>query len=189
MILLKNRDGSYFWAGYHKAQGNTKSISINDNGAYYTEPTWNNTTPTASVFSLGAQSGASPHRYNYTDEDFIAYCFHSIEGYSKVGSYRGNALADGTFIYTGFRPAYVLAKSYDYAYDWPIIDNQRDPYNVISKGFNASTSAAELNNAANNVDFVSNGFKLRSNHTMFNGSHNYIYLAFAESPFKTSNAR
>ena len=88
-----------------------------------------------------------------------------------------------------FKPAFVLAKSYDYAYNWPMVDNKRGPYNVITKGLAADVSDAELDNVANSIDFVSNGFKLRNSHTMFNGSHNYIYLAFAESPFKTSNAR
>ena len=145
---------------------------------------WNDTAPTASVFSVGTASGTNTDSYTY-----VAYCFHSVEGYSKVGSYAGNVNADGSFIYTGFKPAFVLAKSYDYAYNWPLVDNKRGPYNVITKGLYPDSNDDELDHAANSIDFVSNGFKLRNSHTMFNGSHNYIYLAFAESPFKYSNAR
>ena len=187
MIILKNRDGTYFWAGYHKDIGNTKSISINDAGASYTEKTWNDTTPSASVFSVGAQSETSSHRFNYTGEDFIAYCFHSVNGYSKVGKYEGNANASGQFVYTGFRPAWLLIKKYDGSEDWIILDNKRDSYNVVRNGLYADLNNAE--GASDKMDFTSNGFKIRSTTGVINSSANFLYIAFAESPFKTANAR
>ena len=196
MIIAKNLDGTYFWAGYHKDIGNTKSISINDTGGSYSEKTWNDTTPSASVFTLGAASETSAHRFNYTDEDFIAYCFHSIEGYSKVGSYTGNDSTDGTFIALSFRPALIMVKRTDTSgTGWVLMDAARNTYNVMNDSLLANSSAAENDaRATMPLDFVSNGFKWRTNYSDVNGAsggtnHTYIYYAVAESPFKYSNAR
>ena len=184
LIILKSTTLTEAWHVGSTPQNWTTKILLNTDAAQVTNDCWQDTAPTSSVFSLDYDSGV-----NQSGDSYVAYCFHSVEGYSKVGSYAGNANNDGTFIYTGFKPAFVLAKSYDYAYNWPMVDNKRGPYNVITKGLAADVSDVELDNVANSIDFVSNGFKLRNSHTMFNGSHNYIYLAFAESPFKTSNAR
>jgi len=191
MIIAKNLDGTYFWAGYHKDIGNTKSISINDSGAEYPEKTWNDTTPSSTVFTLGASTETSAHRFNYTGEDFIAYCFHSVEGYSKVGSYEGNGDNDGTFVYTGFRPMWVMAKCSDQSGSWLMTDSVRFPYNVTEDPLFANESSAETNSSTYAIDILSNGFKCRgvNNNTNNSSGDSYIYLAFAESPFKTSNAR
>tara|TARA_R110002012_G_scaffold309975_1_gene517406 strand:- start:9 stop:968 length:960 start_codon:yes stop_codon:yes gene_type:complete len=186
LIIIKGTSSAQEWSVWHSSFPVDSVIYLNSTGA---AGLGNNdgrfdVLPTASVFTPGEAQNT-----NATGVDYVSYCFHSVDGYSKVGSYAGNANNDGAFIYTGFRPAFVLAKSYDYAYDWPMVDNKRGPYNVITKGLAANISDAELDNVANSVDFLSNGFKLRNSHTMFNGSHNYIYLAIAESPFKTSNAR
>jgi hypothetical protein len=189
LVMVKRRDTASNWiVGSDELQTSYWDyyIILNTTAAEASESSnfGYNTNPTATTFPLGNNAAT-----NASGGTYVAYCFHSVEAYSKVGSYTGNANNDGTFIYTGFRPAFVLAKSYDYAYDWPMVDNKRGSYNVITKGLAANSSDAVLDNVANSVDFLSNGFKLRNSHTMFNGSNNYIYLAFAESPFKTSNAR
>ena len=120
----------------------------------------------------------------------IAYCFHSVEGYSKIGKYTGNGSTDGTFVYTGFRPAFVMIKRYDSSSgaNWILLDSKRDTFNAVEDSIYANLSNAE--DATDRLDFVSNGFKLRQNGTTVNtSSGTYIYLAIAESPFKTSNAR
>ena len=191
MIILKNRDQGVFWAGYVEALGNTKSISINDTGAAYTEKTWNDTSPTSTVFSIGAQSETSSGRFNVAGEDFIAYCFSSIEGYSKIGTYAGNNSTDGTFVYLGFTPAFILLKTYDNTDNWNIYDIKRNGYNGTGGTYQirADTNQAGFSAAATMIDLVSNGVKMRTNDPGTNSARNYLYMAFAESPFKTSNAR
>ena len=143
---------------------------------------FNGTAPSASVVTLGSAASAND------DEGMIAYCFHSVEGYSKVGSYEGNGNADGTFIYTGFRPAYTLIKRIDTTNDWMIGDNKINPYNVTDNMLRANLTAVQQ--SGNNVDYLSNGFKIRVAGNAFNNSSGtYLYMAFAESPFKTANAR
>jgi hypothetical protein len=188
MIILKNRDQGVFWAGYVEALGNTKSISLNDTGAAYTEKTWNDTSPTSTVFSIGAQSETSSGRFNVAGEKFIAYCFHSVDGYSKVGSYIGNGLADGTFVYTGFKPAFLLIKRITGVQDWMLADNKTSPYNQTEYMLRPAQDAAQQ--SGNTIDILSNGFKPRLSGNAFNASgESYLVLAFAESPFKYSNAR
>ena len=120
----------------------------------------------------------------------ISYCFHSVDGYSKVGSYTGNGSTDGTFVYTGFRPAYVMTKRTNASYGWNIIDSTRDDDNVAQTWLDASDNSSENNNAVYAMDLTANGFKLRGSHSVQNGSgDSYIFIAFAESPFKNTNAR
>jgi len=150
---------------------------------------WNNTAPTASVFTIGSGSGA-----NASGDDYIAYCFHSVDGFSKFGSYTGNGSTDGTFVYTGFRPAFVMVKNASAGSSyWVMMDDARDPYNRGSNGsFNAllaNVSNAE-DTAASGLDLVSNGFKLKQPGTSINNSGNtFIYMAFAEMPAKYSLGR
>ena len=121
------------------------------------------------------------------ETDYIAYCFHSVDGYSKVGTYTGNANADGAFIYTGFKPAFVITKLTSTTSAWNINDNKRDPSNVVNLTFKANTSDAE-NSTMFSCDFTSNGFKMRDGGNN-NAAQTGIYIAFAETPFKYSNAR
>ena len=122
------------------------------------------------------------------NDRLVGYAFHSVDGYSKVGSYTGNGSTDGTFVYTGFRPAWVMVKGSSAAEAWTIWDNERNAYNTASNFLYANTRNSELSPAE--VDFVSNGFKLRNASSQGNVSgRTYIYLAFAENPFKYSNAR
>jgi hypothetical protein len=143
---------------------------------------FNSTNPSSTVVTLG----------NYGDTNkgtgMVAYCFHSVEGYSKIGSYDGNSNADGTFVYIGFRPAWVLIKSYDTAGNsWHLLDDQRSPYNDADL-FLFPNGSTEETQSSPGIDFLSNGFKCRENAGGFNQS-NYLYIAFAEFPFKYANAR
>jgi hypothetical protein len=186
MIILKNRDigtAGYVWLVYHQSLGNTKAVFLNTTGAETANTQyWLNTTPTSTVFSVGSAiiTGA---------EKMIAYCFADVEGYSKFGSYTGNGSADGTFVYTGFRPAFVIAKRTDSANSWTIQDNKRDLDNPVEKYLLADDSGAEGTSGLD-FDFLSNGFKLRTTSAAVNASSGaYIYMAFAENPFKYSVAR
>ena len=148
---------------------------------------WDDTAPTSSVFTIGSgltTGGNSP---------YIAYCFHSVEGYSKVGSYTGNGsvsnATNGTFIYCGFEPAYLLTKNLATG-AWNILDNKRPGYNQTNLTLYANNSEAADTDVTMAVDFCSNGVKMRGYNTNINlDANNYIYMAFAESPFKYSNAR
>ena len=191
MIIVKNReDAGMPWLVYHAdntSAPETDYLLLNTTAAttdYHTA--WNDTAPTSSVFSVGTADGT-----NQSSDGHIAYCFHSVDGYSKVGSYTGNANADGTFIYTGFRPKFVMIKGADIAQNWFIHDSERSPYNEIDgETLRPDLSNAESSSTAGNQDFLSNGFKLRMTDDNYNGSGNtYIYIAFAETPFKYSNAR
>jgi hypothetical protein len=129
---------------------------------------------------------------NAVSENYIAYCFHSVDGYSKVGSYTGNGSADGTFVHTGFRPAYVMLKASSRTGRWIVMDSVRDASNVVYQVLSPSHTGVEDVSASYWLaDFTANGFKLRYGaDTEFNQSgQTYIYLAFAESPFKHTNAR
>jgi len=187
MIIVKQYSAgySYDWTVYSKPVGNTKRLVLNSNAAQATAGDWEDTTPSASVFTIG--NGTS--RTNDGSSTYIAYCFHSVDGYSKVGSYEGNNHStDGTFIYTGFRPAFVMIKNIDASFNWILYDNKRSTYNINIGTFFPNTSAAE-DAGGEGLDFLSNGIKLHSAYGYTNDANTYIYLAFAESPFKTSNAR
>ena len=139
--------------------------------------------PSSSVLTLGTSSN-----YNASASTYIAYCFHSVEGFSKFGSYTGNGSTDGPFVYTGFKPAFVMVKVTNVTDSWFINDDKRDAYNLVDAQLFADRSDAEANSRG--LDFVSNGFKIRDNSTSHNNSGNtYIYMAFAENPFKYSTAR
>jgi hypothetical protein len=185
MFWIKNRDRSSQWSVYHKELGATKFVELSTNAAAASdEPTFNNTEPTATVFSVGAGSNGT----NASGEDLIAWCFHSVDGFSKIGHYTGNGSTNGPFVYTGFRPAFMMIKRTDGASDWQIGDTARDLYNLAEKSLQPNQSYAE--GTVFDSDFLSNGFKLRNSGNGMNASGGtYIYMAFAENPFKYSNAR
>ena len=165
--------------------GTVDYLVLNTNAAKSDQGSPWSTLPTASVFTLGANDGNTCN----DGVDYVAYCFHSIEGYSKVGVFTGNANADGPFVYTGFKPAMVIIKQATTS-NWFIYDDARDTFNVVEDTLKPSTNDAETDVDA--LDFVSNGFKLRHNSGSSSINDNgvsIIYLALAESPFKTSNAR
>ena len=195
LIIVKNIDTATAWTvgstvGTVQWNDFTQFAVLNTNASFTgTGGTvvWNNTLPSASVVTLG--SGVDT---NGNTNDLIAYCFHSVDAYSHVGFYTGNGNADGPVFYTGFRPAYLMVKRGDGGSEnWSIEDSKRDPYNVVDNTFAANNSDAEqVGVAANKVDFVSNGVKIRSTDNRYNlNGADYLYLAFAEFPFKYSNAR
>jgi len=190
MIITKSRAGNN-WFVYHESIGNTKMIKLNTTSAEETKAAiWNSTSPTSSVFSLGTDNDANEDSIN-----FIAYCFAEKQGYSKFGSYVGNGNADGTFVYTGFRPAWVMIKRTDGANGWFISDDQRVGFNSATTNsatlgnveLNANTSRTEAEGNTNIMDIFSNGFKMHGTGNDTNGSgSNYITMAFASNPFTTS---
>ena len=161
-----------------------KYIQLNTTAAVASSTAkFNDTAPTASVFTVGTSNET-----NDSGQDQIAYCWHSVEGYSKIGTYAGSG---GTgFIYCGFKPAYVLNKMIEpHNYGWVVEDIARDPYNVMGYQLYPDTNGAEAANHPR-VDFVSNGFRWRDgSYDIDHASATYLFMAFAESPFKTSNGR
>ena len=188
MIILKNRDvGTTDWPVWHSylTVGNTVWINAT-NGQQASATTWNSTAPTSSVFSVGTAASS-----NGSGNKFVAYCFASIAGYSAFGSYTGNGSADGPMIFTGFRPRWVMIKNTDTAgRGWEILDTSRNTYNVSNSLLQPDSASAESNSSSYQIDFVSNGFKIRGIDTWVNASSGtYIYAAFCELPFKNSRAR
>jgi len=183
MIILKKRETAVDnWYVYHKSMGNTQYIYLDLTNAATTYALWNNTTPTSSVFSLGTWSGTT------NGSTFIAYCFAEVKGYSKFGSYTGNGSADGTFVYTGFKPAFIIAREYERASSWAIVDNKRNTYNLAGLGLIANGSGAEYTPESSGypIDFLSNGFKWRQLGQPNASGYKSIYMAFAENPFVSS---
>ena len=184
MIIVKNRtDAGADWYIYNVHNGNTHSMILNTNtakvGAY--SDNWNNTTPTSSVFTVGSSNSTG----GSSSDNMIAYVFTDIKGYSKFGSYTGNGNADGTFVYTGFKPAFIIVKKTNAAEDWELFDNKRLGYNVDNNNVVPNTTSAEA--TSDRLDIVSNGFKFRTAAGSVNASgDSFIYMAFAENPFTTS---
>ena len=182
--VKRRSSGTADWYIYHSSIGATKNLRLNKTDASNTDSNiFNDTEPTSSVFSLGSSFS------NTSSKDYVAYCFAEIKGYSKFGKFRGNANADGAFIYTGFKPAWLMIKNIGASgtgYHWYIWDNKRDTINVMDNTLHADESNAE-NTFDQDIDFVSNGFKLRGSGVGMNpNSHDAIYMAFAEHPFVSS---
>ena len=181
-IIVKNRATTNQWCIYNRPRSAEKFLHLDASDTESDASTpWQDTEPTSSVFSVGAS--------NLTNGDgnaMIAYCFAPIQGFSKFGSYIGNGNASGTFVYTGFKPAFVMIKCTDSAQDWVIRDNKRDTDNPTQKRLMPNITDAEGSVTAD-FDFLSNGFKARGTGLNFNGSGNtYIFMAFAEQPFVNS---
>ena len=183
-VVIKRRDGTPSWQVFHTTLGGGAGIELDTNGASGSSSSlWNSTAPTSSVVHIGTHGGT-----NTSSGTYVAYCFAEIEGYSKFGSYTGNGSTDGTFVYTGFRPAWILMKRTNSTGNWQLVDNRRVGYNPSNNLLFPDGSDAESEVTDN--DILSNGFKLRTTGAGRNGSGStYIYMAFAEAPFKYANAR
>jgi hypothetical protein len=185
MIICKQRTGTANdWGVYHKSLGNDKFLKLNTTDSQITASTvWNNTSPTSAVFSLGTSNIGNNSAPN------IAYCFAEVEGYSKFGSYTGNSSSDGSFVYLGFRPSWLLVKRYNTTGAWFLMDAARNTYNVVDDFLYPNSSDSENSGSFGEaIDFLSNGFKCRTTSGFLNGSgDSYIYAAFAEHPFGGSN--
>ena len=176
-----DRDGDA-WRGFWEPLGNEKYLELNatDGSQDSTTGAWNDTSPTSSVFSMGSAAGIN-------GGNMVAYCFAPIQGYSKFGSYTGNGNADGPMVFCGFKPAWVMIKRTDSANSWTIRDSKRSTFNVMQKSLFADLNNAESDSSNYNFDFLSNGFKQRNSNGIDNASGGtYIYMAFAESPFVSS---
>ena len=193
-IIVKARTTAgpdYGWWMYHAGVASNAEdyhLQFNTAGATDDANAWNDTAPTSSVFSIGGPGGGGAGNFNITGDTLVAYCFADVEGYSKFGSYVGNGSTDGTFVYCGFRPAFVLVKRTNAVSQWSIFDNKREGYNVDNDVLVPNTTATET--TTDYLDLLSNGFKARTTDANVNASGGtYIYMAFAESPFKYANAR
>ena len=186
MIIVKNRYVSENWIVYHSTLGSSKHLKLNLTDAEATTGgTWNHTNPTANVFTVHTNTNV-----NASGNSMMAYCFAEKTGYSKFGSYTGNGNADGTFIYTGFKPAFVMIKKYSTGTTtwWQMTDNKRGSYNQIINPLYANVSDSEYSNTIYAHDFLSNGIKARGTNAGINESGaSYIYMAFAEAPLVGSN--
>jgi hypothetical protein len=187
MIIIKSRtNGTDGWVIYHVSVGNTKALFFDTSTGTTQAAYWNNTSPSSTVFTLGFGTGANNTTPN------IAYCWASVPGYSAFGSYTGNGSTDGPFVYTGFRPRWIMAKDVTNttSASWLMQDTSRDTYNVGYKSLYAEQNSVESVSSADNVDILSNGFKIRNASSAWNNSgQTFIYIAFAENPFNTSRAR
>jgi len=189
MIMVKRLNASAeAWVVYHQSLGGgttpqDKYLHLNSSDAEGDSAgMWNDTAPTTSLFSVGS-TGVS----NGSGGTFVAYCFAEKQGYSKFGSYVGNGNADGSFIYTGFKPAFVIIKESNGTNSWQMWDNKRPGYNLTDKYLQPNTTSAEIS-GNNQIDILSTGIKLRSSNTANNGNgQSFIYMAFAESPFVSSS--
>jgi len=198
---MKRTNSAQNWVVDHEEIGNDREILLNttnqqtnSNSTYF-----KNTSPTTSVFSLGSDNYA-----NASSGTYVAYCFADVEGYSKFGSYTGNAADDGTFVYLGFKPAWIIIKCSSATStftSWAMYDNKRKTFNDDvgdnSNPLYANQNAPEgergngttdITGNAVALDFLSNGFKCRDNASEINASQTFVYMAFAEAPFKYANA-
>jgi hypothetical protein len=190
VLILKDRDATSDWQVFHSSLPTNKYLDLNTTDAAAVDTNvWNNTAPTSSVFTVGDNSYSNP-----ANRAMIAYCFAEKKGYSKFGSYTGNGDADGTMVYTGFKPAWTLIKRTDSTTggSWILFDNKRgaNVINPVDVVLAASNNQSEADwGTAYDCDYLSNGFKWRhdgsSGYVNVSGA-SYIYMAFAENPFVTS---
>ena len=178
--MVKARSETRAWYGWSKGMSYGDVVNWSSNGAKSTDTSlFTSNAPTNQVINLGSSVGV-----NNSGQTFVCYAFTSIKGYSKFGSYTGNDNADGTFVYTGFKPAWIIRKNIDggVTESWFMEDNKRNTFNPANEWLAADQNSAE---GANNfdTDFLSNGFKLRATASgMNNNGDSYIYMAFAENP-------
>ena len=180
IVQVKTISGADAWSMLNTNYDLNKYLKLNDSGGLTSDPLFNNTAPNSEVFSLDSDG-----QVNGNNVVCVAYCFAEIQGYSKYGQYSGNGSDNGTFVYTGFKPAFVMVKITNAGNDWIIMDNKRTTFNPMGEELKPNTSGAASTNTR--WDQLSNGFKFRNTGDAVNGSgKNYIYMAFAENPIVTS---
>jgi hypothetical protein len=188
LIIVKGRSTSGDpWAVYSSSLANTQYLYLTTAAVATGVNLWNSTTPTSSVFTIGSAQDT-----NRSAGTLVAYCFAAVAGYSAFGSYTGNGSADGPFVYLGFRPRFVIIKAYSTGLrDWLLYDTTRGTYNVLPDGpLQPNLNGTAYSSGYLGLDILSNGFKLRETTTNMNASgESHLYMAFAENPFKYSNAR
>ena len=187
LILLKHISGAEHWAVYHAGMTASKQMYLNLTNAEETSQ-FGSSAPTSSLFYVGTNS-----MVNGSGEDYVAYCFSEVQGYSKFGSYTGNGSTNGPFVYTGFSPAFVIVKRADSTSNWFMYDNKRNTYNSVNRNklyadANQPDNGEDGGSTTSNIcNFLSNGFKMTHSAGSNNDNGNYIYLAFAKESFVSSN--
>ena len=183
LIITKHRTRSVDWFVYHSSLGKDQRLSLNTTGAVVSDSNfWGSAAISSATF--GGTVGSS----GISGDQDVAYCWTPVAGYSAFGSYTGNGSADGPFVYTGFRPRWVMIKCSSSTGDWAICDTQRGAYNAINVRLLANEADAELSGVP--IDTLSNGFKIRNTFSVHNtNGATYVWAAFAEHPFATSRAR
>ena len=182
VLFVKTRSSADHWAVYHRSLGNTKIIYLNlANTPATSSNYWNNTTPTSTVFSIG-----NDNKTGKSGDNYVAYCWHEVPGYSKIGGYTGNGNSNGTYVHLGFRPACIIIKNTTTNTSWVIYDNKRSPTNVVDEVLFPNGTSVSGTTGDNEVDFLAKGFKYRAAANKVNsGSKDYVYMAFAEQPNPT----
>ena len=181
MVIVKAMSTADDWMVGHISVGFNQFMILNSNTRDATGTQWNSTTPTSSVFSIG-----SNNNMNQNNNNFIAYCFAEIPGYSKISGYTGNANADGVFVYTGFKPTFVMIKQISASgEDWFICDNKREGYNGENNRLLPNLNSAESTDSP--IDILSNGFKARTSGANVNAAEDYLYIAFGQTLVGTNN--
>jgi hypothetical protein len=182
-VLINKALSSQDWFVGHSSIGFTKFLKLNETNAESTNSgIWNNIAPTTDHFTINSANGNT----NSTGVEYITYCFSEVKGFSKFGSYTGNGNADGTFIYTGFKPAFFMWKIASTTGSWGMLDNKRDTFNVVGQQLFPNSSSSE--NSYTVLDFCSNGIKMRNTFGDTNPSGgSLIYMAFAEEPLVGTN--
>ena len=184
VIIIKNRSTTNWWHTYHHKIGNNYEVYLNVTNAKGSTDAYQSTDPTSSVFSLDDSVDGT----NGDGNSLIAYLFAEKQGYSKFGSFEGNSSTDGPFIFTGFRPSMILYKNADYLENWHIQSWKQESLNPNNNQLTPNENYAESSDSNTNIDFLSNGFKMRSSHRTSNYTGNtFVYMAFADAPFVNSN--
>ena len=185
MIFFKSLTNAISWIVYSSELNISSSncLRLNGTNAAFTESAWNDTRPTTSLFSLGSHNEA-----NNNSGETIAYCFADVKGFSRMGSYTGNGNTNGSFVYTGFSPAWLMIKQVAASNDWFIIDNKREPFNPNNVQLVANTNGSASTNKGD-LNLLSNGFKPLSTNAAWNENNAvYVYMAFAQNPFVTGSS-
>ena len=179
-VIFKDRDSSSAWRIFVRSLGASKFLNLNTNDA---ENTSTNIFPSHSSTTIGVEQNDV---MNKNSSNHIMYSFRSIQGYSKISSYKGNGNADGAFVYTGFRPAWILGKRSTGGHGWFLFDDERDNHNPVNQLLEPHVNNAESNDSFD-IDILSNGFKARGSENTINGNdETYVYMAFARHPFVSS---
>ena len=188
MIIVKRLDSTSQWSVYHESVGNTKHVILNSTAAQVTSTNyWNDTSPTASVFSIGAGTDV-----NASGGTYVAYCWAQKTGFSAFGKYFGNYVDNGPFVYTGMKPKFILIRQYNDTGQWRIYDTLRESYGQkdLLKYLASESTAAEVTTTDGGLDILSNGFKIRSsggNHDLNGNQDPYLYMAFGQTLVSSNN--
>jgi len=184
IVLIKKTSSSDSWSMLNTNIDLNYYLKLEGNDAQVNDALFNNTAPSTTVFTVDSDG-----QVNGNGNEFIAYCFAEVTGYSKFGKYTGNASTDGTFVYTGFKPAWIMTKRYNTTENWYIKDIKRSVSNPVDEALYANSSTTELANwSGATTDYLSNGFKIRTTDTAHNGSGDtYIYMAFGQSLVGSNN--